>query len=51
MKTYPTGTAVATEVYDLRLRDGEYIEANIVGGVKGEYDTQLLTFGYLPINE
>lgn len=49
---YKTGTNTASEENDIRLRDGEYIEATILpGGAIGEFDTKILTFGYLPINE
>merc|ERR1711881_74996 len=51
LMTYPTGTSVPTDIHDIRLREGEYIEATITGGVQGEYDTELLSFGFLPINE
>lgn len=52
LTTYPTGTNIATEVHDIRLRDGDYIEATILpGGERGDYDTKIITFGYLPINE
>lgn len=52
LTTYPTGTKVPTEIHDIRLRDGDYIEATILeGGKRGEFDTKLLTYGFLPINE
>lgn len=49
---YKTGTNVPKETNKIRLVDGEYIEATILpGGAPGEFDTRILTFGYLPINE
>lgn len=49
---YKTGTNTPVEINDIRLRDGEYIEATILpGGERMDFDTQILTFGYLPINE
>jgi len=50
--TFKTGTNVPIEINDIRLVDGEYIEATIApGGGRGEFDTSIHTYGYLPINE
>lgn len=61
LSVFPTGTAVSTVVHDVRLRDGEFVEATTVGtefveaeqidGVDGVFGVELMHYGILPINE
>ena len=51
LTTYPTGTAVSTYFYDLRLRDGKYIEADVTAGEAADFDLTIMHFGFLPVNE